>query len=110
VFQTTRLAAHGIRQSPPPTYQPDGQGASPEAGIFERMRVQEERQYLVVSMNGDRKRQMRRRSMQGTLLFGLGIIAAIGSVVTGSVWLVCAALVFLVPGAVMLYQVGRSLR
>ena len=53
---------------------------------------------------------MRRRSMQGTVLFALGIIAAIAAAATGSVWLVGAAVVLLVPGMVMLYQVGRSLR
>ena len=64
---------------------------------------------VVVPMNSDRKSQMRRRSMQGTVLFALGIIAAIASVATGSVWLVGAAVIFLVAGVVMLYQVGKSL-
>ena len=63
----------------------------------------------VVPMNSDRKSQMRRRSMHGTVLFALGIMAAIAFVATGSVWLVGAAVVFLVPGVVMLYQVGQSL-
>jgi general stress protein CsbA len=63
----------------------------------------------VVSMNSDQKSQMRRRSMLGTVLFALGIMAAITFVVTDSVWLVGAAVVFLVPGVVMLYQVGKSL-
>jgi hypothetical protein len=48
--------------------------------------------------------------MQGTALFALGIIAAIASVATGSLWLVGAAVVLLVPSMAMLYQVGRSLR
>jgi membrane-bound ClpP family serine protease len=55
------------------------------------------------------KRQMRLKSMQGTVLFVLGVIALIASVVTRSVWFGGAAVVFLVPGAVMLYLVGRSL-
>jgi hypothetical protein len=60
-------------------------------------------------MNSDRKNQIRRRSMIGTVLFALGIVALIASVVTGSLWLGVAVLVILVPGAVMLYQVGKSL-
>jgi hypothetical protein len=55
------------------------------------------------------KRQIRRRSMQGTVLLALGVIALIASVATRSVWFGGAALVFLVPGLVMLYQVGKSL-
>ena len=47
--------------------------------------------------------------MWGTALFVLGVVAVIASVVTGSVWLGGAGVVILVPGAVMLYQVGRSL-
>jgi len=43
------------------------------------------------------------------VLFALGIMAAIAFVATGSVWLVGAAVVFLLPGVVMLYQVGKSL-
>jgi hypothetical protein len=43
------------------------------------------------------------------VLFALGIVALIASVVTGSLWLGVAVLVILVPGAVMLYQVGKSL-
>jgi hypothetical protein len=38
--------------------------------------------------------------MYGTVLFALGIMALIASVVTGSVWLGAAAVVILVPGAV----------
>ena len=60
-------------------------------------------------MNSDRKSEIRRRSMHGTLLFALGILAVIASVATGSVWLVGAAVVFLAPGVVMLYRVGKSL-
>lgn len=60
-------------------------------------------------VTSDRKGQMRRRSMQGTVLFVLGIIALIASVAIRSVWLGGAAVVLLVPGAVMLYQVGKSL-
>ena len=61
------------------------------------------------AMNSVRESQMRRRSMLGTVLFALGIIATIAFVATGSVWLVGGAVVLLVPGVVMLYQVGRSL-
>jgi hypothetical protein len=60
-------------------------------------------------MNGDRKSDIRRKSMYGTLLFALGILAVIVFVANGAVWLVGAAMFFLVPGVVMLYQVGRSL-
>ena len=60
-------------------------------------------------MDRDRKNQIRRRSMIGTVLFALGIVALIASVVTGSVWLGGAAVVILVPGALMLYEVGKSL-
>ena len=52
---------------------------------------------------------MRRRSMLGTTLFALGIIAMIAFIATGSVWLVGASVVLLVPGVVMLYRVGKSL-
>ena len=47
--------------------------------------------------------------MQGTVLFALGISGAIVSAVTGSVWVIVAAVVFLVAGMLMLYQVGKSL-
>ena len=47
--------------------------------------------------------------MVGTLLLALGIIAAIAFAVTSSFWLIGAAVIFLVPGVVMLYQVGKSL-
>jgi hypothetical protein len=60
-------------------------------------------------MNRDEASQMRRRSIQGTILLALGIIAAIAFAVTGSLWLIGTAMAFLVPGVVMLYQVGKSL-
>ena len=60
-------------------------------------------------MNSDHKSQIRRKSMYGTALFALGIVAAIASVATGSVWLAGAAAAFLVLGLVLLYQVGKSL-
>jgi len=60
-------------------------------------------------MNSVQKRQTRRKSMLGTVLFALGIMAVIASVATGSVWLVGAAGIFLVAGVVLLCQVGRSL-
>jgi hypothetical protein len=47
--------------------------------------------------------------MQGTALFALGISAAIASLVTGSAWLVVAAVALLVPAIVMLCRVGKSL-
>ena len=53
--------------------------------------------------------QMRRKSMQGTLLFALGILAAIASAVTGSIWVAAAAVVLLLTGVLLLYQVGKSL-
>ena len=43
-----------------------------------------------------RKSELRRKSMLGTALFVLDIIAAIVSAVTGSVWVIVAAVVFLV--------------
>jgi general stress protein CsbA len=64
---------------------------------------------LVVPSDRDQKRQVRRNSMCGTVLFALGIIGAIASAVTGSVWVIVVAVVFLVAGALMLYQVGKSL-
>ena len=64
---------------------------------------------FVVPMGSDGRSQMRRKSMCGTVLFVLGIVALIAAVVTGSVWLGAVAVVILVPGAVMLYQVGKSL-
>ena len=47
--------------------------------------------------------------MLGTGLFALGIVAAILSVITNSVWMVVTAVALLVPGVFMLYQVGKSL-
>jgi hypothetical protein len=60
-------------------------------------------------MNSEQSGHIRRKSMYGTALFALGITAAIASVVTGSVWLVGAAVAFLVLGLLLLYQVGKSL-
>ena len=42
------------------------------------------------------KRQMRRMSMQGTVLFVLGVMALIASMVTRSLWLAGAAVGLLV--------------
>jgi hypothetical protein len=67
------------------------------------------RRNQVEPMNRDQQRQTRRASMQGVLLLALAVAAAIAAVVTGSVWLVAVALVFLAPGVVMLYRVGKSL-
>ena len=60
-------------------------------------------------MTSERKKQIRGRSMLGTVLFVLGIAALIASIVIGSVWVAGAGVVLFVPGAVMLYQVGKSL-
>jgi membrane-bound ClpP family serine protease len=60
-------------------------------------------------MDSDWKNQIRSRSMYGTALFVVGIIAVTASVVTQLVWLGIAGVVIMVPGAVMLYQVGKSL-
>jgi general stress protein CsbA len=60
-------------------------------------------------MNSEGSSHIRRKSMYGTALFALGIAAAIAAVVTGSVWLVGAAVAFLVLGLVLLQQVGKSL-
>jgi hypothetical protein len=60
-------------------------------------------------MDSDRKRQTRRKSMQGVLLLALAIVAAISALVTGYVWLVAAAVILFVAAVVMLYQVGKSL-
>jgi len=62
----------------------------------------------MVMMAMDR-RQIRRRSMQGTVLFVLGLIALIASLATRSFWFGGAAVALLVPGAAMLYRVGKSI-
>ncbi len=61
-------------------------------------------------MSAYTKKEARRKSMVGTALFAIGIIAIVASVITSSTWMAVAAAVLLVPAAVMLYQVGRSLR
>jgi hypothetical protein len=61
---------------------------------------------VVVPMD---KRQVRRMSMQGTVLFVLGVMALIASMVTRSLWLGGAAVALVVQGGVMLYRVGKSL-
>ncbi len=63
----------------------------------------------VMPVDREGKAQIRRRSMQGTLLFAFGILAAIAFAVTGSIWLIVVSVVFLVAGVVLLYQVGKSL-
>ncbi len=60
-------------------------------------------------MNSAGKNQLRRRSMLGTALFALGIVATVAFAMTRSVWLAGAALVFLGRGVMLLYQVGKSL-
>jgi hypothetical protein len=47
--------------------------------------------------------------MLGTVIFALGIMTVVASVATGSVWLAGAAVILLVPGVMLLYQVGKSL-
>jgi hypothetical protein len=61
-----------------------------------------------VAENRSRKKQMRSKSMRGTILFALGIGLAVTSVITGSVWVGVAAAACLLPGVWMLYQVGKS--
>ena len=63
----------------------------------------------VVAVDRERRAQIRRKSMQGTLLFALGILAALAFAVNGSIWLIVVSAVFLVAGVVLLYQVGKSL-
>lgn len=46
--------------------------------------------------------------MLGTILFTLGIVLLVSSVITGSVWIGVAAAACLIPGVVMLSQVGKS--
>ena len=52
---------------------------------------------------------MRVKSMQGTVLFAIGIIGAVIFALNGSLWVGLVALVCLVPGLIMLFQVGKSL-
>ena len=60
-------------------------------------------------MKGDRNKQLRRKSMQGTVYLALGLIAAVAFVATGFVWLATAAVIFCVLGIFLLYRVGKSL-
>ena len=60
-------------------------------------------------MTSDQRREIRRKSMYGTLLFLLAILAAITAAVLGSTWLGVGAVILLVPGVVILYRVGRSI-
>jgi Fe2+ transport system protein B len=60
-------------------------------------------------MAGQRERGVRGKSMLGTVLFALGIIGIVLSVITASVWTGVAAVALLLPGIIMLYQVGKSL-
>lgn len=53
---------------------------------------------ILLPMRSDGRSERRRKSMQGTLLFALGISGAIVSAVTGSVWVIVAAVFFLVVG------------
>lgn len=63
---------------------------------------------IFVAENRKRKKQMRGKSMLGTILFALGIVLLVSSVITGSVWIGVAAAACLIPGVLMLYQVGKS--
>jgi membrane-bound ClpP family serine protease len=58
--------------------------------------------------NRKNKKQMRGKSMLGTILFALGIVLLVSSVIAGSIWLGVAAVACLLPGVRMLYQVGKS--
>ncbi len=48
--------------------------------------------------------------MAGTALFAVAVVAAVLAVVMHSNWIAGAAVALLIPGAAMLFQVGRSLR
>ena len=58
--------------------------------------------------SGDR-REIRRKSMLGTALFVLAIVAAVLFPITGSIWWAAAAVALLIPAIVMLYQAGSSI-
>jgi hypothetical protein len=60
-------------------------------------------------MDREQRTLIRRRSMQGTALFVLGIAAAIAAVVIGSVVLGVVALAMLLPSILILSRVGRNL-
>ncbi len=60
-------------------------------------------------MKGDHNKQLRRKSMQGTVYLALGLLAAVAFVITGFAWLATVAVLFCVLGIFLLYQVGRSL-
>ena len=62
-----------------------------------------------IQMDTDQRRKIRRVSMLGTAVFALGILVAIVALVNSSAWLVGAAVIFLVPGVLMLHRVGKSL-
>jgi hypothetical protein len=60
-------------------------------------------------MISDRK-EMRRKSMQGTVLLVLGLIAGVACAATGGLlWLGIAAVILVAVGIVLLHQVGKSL-
>ena len=56
-----------------------------------------------------RSNQIRRKSMQGTLLLAFGIIGTIVFAVTGSIWAIGVSVALLVTAVLLLYQVGKSL-
>ena len=60
-------------------------------------------------MNGDRKRDVRGKSMLGTALFALGIVGAVVFVITGYGWVGVVAVAVFLLGVILLYQVGKSL-
>ncbi len=60
-------------------------------------------------MKGARNEELRGKSMLGTVLFALGIIGVVLFLITRSNLVAVAAVACLLPGAIMLYQVGRSL-
>jgi hypothetical protein len=61
-------------------------------------------------MSAYTKKEIRSKSMVGTVLFALGVIALVAAVITRSVWIAGAGAGVLAVAGVMLYQVGRSLR
>lgn len=93
---------HGPAGGNPPPCVPPTQHTIPVA-------LGRETRENVVAVKNARKAQMRRKSMLGTVLFVLGIMGVIASVAVASLWLSVGAVLILVPGAVMLYQVGRDL-
>ena len=60
-------------------------------------------------MNSDQRTHLHWKSMLGVVLFAAGIIGAIAFAVTGSFLVIGVAVVSLLAGVVLLYQVGKTL-